>query len=110
MGAPKNNNFNPHGRPKGALNKITLELKEMILGALDDAGGRDYLCRQAKTNPGPFLTLVGKVLPLTIAGDKNNPLTVNNVIQPASAEVIKRYEDRIIQQHLAQKVLNVQSQ
>jgi len=40
----------------------------MILGALDDAGGRDYLTAQATKSPGAFLTLVGKVLPTTLSG------------------------------------------
>ena len=35
------------GRTKGVPNKVTKELKEMILGALDDAGGQAYLARQA---------------------------------------------------------------
>ena len=56
------------GRPKGAKNKTTKALKEMILGALDDAGGQSYLQGQAKTNPNAFLALVGKVLPTTLAG------------------------------------------
>ena len=55
-----------NGRPKGALNKTTRELKEMILGALDDAGGQDYLARQANENPVAFLSLIGKVLPTTL--------------------------------------------
>jgi hypothetical protein len=40
----------------------------MILGALSDAGGREYLHRQADLNPAAFMTLVGKVLPLTLQG------------------------------------------
>jgi hypothetical protein len=51
----------------------------MILGALDAAGGQDYLKRQAIENPGPFLTLVGKVLPTTLAGDPDNPVAVADV-------------------------------
>jgi hypothetical protein len=35
----------------------------MILGALEDAGGREYLADQARKIPSSFLTLVGKVLP-----------------------------------------------
>ena len=62
------------GRSKGTPNKLTVALKDMILGALDDAGGQRYLVKQAKENPGPFLTLLGKVLPTTIAGDPDNPL------------------------------------
>lgn len=56
------------GRKKGVPNKNTTALKEMILGALDKSGGVDYLVRQAEENPGPFLSLVGKVLPMTVAG------------------------------------------
>lgn len=60
------------GRPKGIPNKNTTALKEMILGALDKSGGVDYLVRQAQENPGPFLSLVGKVLPMTVAGAGDN--------------------------------------
>jgi hypothetical protein len=40
----------------------------MILGALNNKGGVDYLMKQADENPTAFLTLVGKVLPMTVAG------------------------------------------
>ena len=59
------------GRAKGIPNKVTRELKDMILGALDDAGGQAYLARQADENPGPFMTLVGKCLPKDINLDAN---------------------------------------
>jgi hypothetical protein len=66
------------GRPKGTPNKVTKELKEMILQALDNAGGVEYLERKANDprTASAFLTLVGKVLPMTIVGDKENPLAV----------------------------------
>jgi len=51
------------GRKKGVTNVVTKELKDMILGALDDAGGQTYLAQQAIDNPGAFMSLVGKVLP-----------------------------------------------
>jgi hypothetical protein len=51
------------GRPKGAPNTMTRTLREMILGALDDAGGQAYLAEQAHQNPAAFLTLLGRVLP-----------------------------------------------
>ena len=73
MAAPKGHK-RYGGRVKGTPNKITVALKDMILGALNDAGGQKYLTKQAKLNPGPFLTLLGKVLPTTIAGDPDNPL------------------------------------
>ena len=59
------------GRPKGSQNKATKALKDMILGALDDAGGQDYLRRQSIENPAAFLRLIGKVLPTTINADVN---------------------------------------
>lgn len=71
------------GRPKGSPNKLTKALKEMILQALDEAhpgGSIAYLREQAQSNPNAFMTLVGKVLPLTVAGDKDAPLeTVSRI-------------------------------
>lgn len=82
----------PRGRPKGTPktgggsrlgkpNAVTKALKDMILGALDDAGGQAYLARQAEENPGPFMALVGKVLPTTLAGDPNAPLMITEVVR-----------------------------
>lgn len=62
------------GSRKGKPNKVNAELKDMILNALDRAGGANYLLVQARDNPNAFLTLVGKVLPMTVAGDPNKPL------------------------------------
>jgi hypothetical protein len=62
------------GRPKGVQNKTTKAIKEMVLAALDQAGGTDYLVRQADENPTAFMTLVGKVLPLQLSGDAENPI------------------------------------
>src|SRR3954451_17146322 len=62
------------GRVAGTPNKLSKALKEMILGALDDAGGQAYLMRQAEEIPTAFMTLLGKVLPTTLAGDSHNPI------------------------------------
>src|SRR5271165_1351539 len=62
------------GRPKGATNTMTRSLREMILGALDDAGGQDYLAEQAHKNPAAFLALVGRVLPPEPRGDTIPPV------------------------------------
>jgi hypothetical protein len=68
------------GRERGTPNKVSKALKEMILGALGDAGGQQYLARVAEEQPAAFLTLLGKVLPTTLAGDKENPLrTVTHI-------------------------------
>jgi hypothetical protein len=65
------------GRPKGAANKMNQSLRDMILGALDDAGGQAYLAEQAHKNPAAFLTLLGRVLPreprLRAAAGRDHP-------------------------------------
>jgi len=55
---------------KRGPSKQTKELKEMILAALDQAGGVDYLlsCANNEKTQGAFLSLIGKVLPMTIQG------------------------------------------
>lgn len=66
------------GRPKGSKNVHSAALKDMILQALHEqpGGGVAYLKIQAVENPGPFMTLLGRVLPTTLAGDKDNPITI----------------------------------
>lgn len=56
------------GRKKGVPNKVSGTLKDMILTALENEGGIEYLRLQAKENPQAFMTLVGKVLPMTVQG------------------------------------------
>lgn len=55
-------------------NKVTAQLKEMILEALDNAGGVDYLEKKANDprTASAFLSLIGKVLPMTIQGPGEN--------------------------------------
>jgi len=68
------------GRPKGVPNKTTALLKDAILKAAQTAGGggdegiANYLAERAIDTPGPFLALLGKVLPMQIAGDEENPV------------------------------------
>lgn len=71
------------GRKRGIPNKFTGELREMILNALAGAGGVEYLKARAVDTPGPFLALVGKVLPLQVTGEdgKGAPMAVNLIFQ-----------------------------
>lgn len=65
------------GRPAGVPNKVTTQLKETILKALEEAnpgGAVEYLKAQAEKNPNAFLALVGRVLPLQVQGDPDQPL------------------------------------
>lgn len=76
------------GRVKGTPNKVTRELKEMILQALDGAGGVDYLiqCANEPRTASAFLTLVGKVLPMTVQGPGPNG---EHTFQKIVVEVVK---------------------
>jgi len=71
------------GRPKGVLNKTTALLKDAILQAAELAGGPEglvgYLQMQANENPGPFISLLGKVLPMQISGVDGSNIVVEIV-------------------------------
>lgn len=69
------------GRPKGSKNIATKAIKDMILGALDDAGGQKYLLEQARNNPSAFLTLIGKVIPQDV-----NAKVLAAVLTPEQAD------------------------
>ncbi len=76
------------GRPKGSPNKTTALLKEAILKAAEGAGGEAsedspgglvaYLQTQALANPGPFMSLLGKVLPMQLTGEGGGPIATDN--------------------------------
>lgn len=77
------------GRPPGSVNKTTALLKDAILKAAEAAGGPStedrvggivaYLQLQANENPGPFMALLGKVLPLQVTGEDGGPVKVSVV-------------------------------
>lgn len=75
------------GRPKGTPNKTTALLKDAILKAAEQAGGKEgmigYLKAQAKANPQSFLPLLGKVLPLQVEGTGENGKIVVEIVRLA---------------------------
>lgn len=76
------------GRPKGVPNKNTAAIKDMILEALNGAGGASYLQEQAEKNPAAFMTLVGKVLPMQVTGADGGPVQISRIeltaVRPSS--------------------------
>lgn len=72
------------GRKKGTPNKTTQLLKDAILKAAERAGGKGGLVRylqiQATLNPGPFLALLGKVLPMQIAGHDGGAIKTESTL------------------------------
>ena len=73
------------GRPKGVSNKVTHDLREMVLRALDKVGGEKYLTEQAKENPQAFMTMLGKCLPkdVNLQGDLALTVTVQRLTSTA---------------------------
>lgn len=77
------------GRKTGVQNKVTRDLKDMILGALHRAGGEDYLLAQANAdNPTPFLALVGKCLPKDM--NVTATVTLTDLLREVEARRAKR--------------------
>jgi hypothetical protein len=64
------------GRKAGVPNKLSGDLKAMILDALGREGGVAYLQEVAQTDTKAFCALLGRVLPMTVVGDKDNPVSL----------------------------------
>jgi hypothetical protein len=64
------------GRKPGTPNKLTADVKAMILGSLARAGGEDYLLARSADQPVAYMTLVGKVLPLQITGEGGGAIII----------------------------------
>ena len=80
------------GRKPGIPNKANGLLRDAIIQAAEDAGGKDgivgYLTQQAKKHPAAFLSLIGRVLPLQVQGrGAAEQIVVEIVYRP-------RYSDR----------------
>lgn len=80
------------GRKKGTPNKITGDLKKAILEAAEAShkdGTVGYLKNVAMTDARTFCGLLGKVLPMTLANDGDNPLVPTTIqveiVDPQSA-------------------------
>jgi hypothetical protein len=69
------------GRPKGVPNKLTGQVKDMVLQALQGAGGVDYLisCAHDTKTAAAFLGLVGKVIPLQVTGEDGGPVQIQRI-------------------------------
>jgi hypothetical protein len=54
-------------RPKGSTNLQSKAIKDMVIAALDEVGGKSYLVTQARDNPTAFIGLIGKAMPKDMA-------------------------------------------
>ncbi len=88
------------GRVCGTPNKLTVSVKEAILGALEEAGGVKYLLGVARENPQVFCALLAKLLPNEITGGSGEALQfqVQAMINAGAASLDAKL-DRIRARH-----------
>lgn len=67
------------GRPKGSVDKGNALIREMAVMALGQVGGVEYLARVAESHPGPFLSLLGKILPVQVTGENGAPINIRRI-------------------------------
>lgn len=95
QGSPKRAGNRGLGRPKGARNKLQRDVREMLHTALNNAGGVEYLTRQAEENPKAFLALVARLIPTRITGDEEQPLPIHTItriiVDPRDPEGTREY-------------------
>ena len=85
LGAPKTG-----GREKGTPNKLSADMRAMILAALDHVGGQDYLVQQAHDNPRAFMSLLARLIPTQVTGPSDKELF------PAQEMTIAELDARIV--------------
>lgn len=68
------------GRPKGSPNKLGKEAKDVIAAVAGAIGGAErleaWVLAAPKNEAAYWTSIYPKLLPLTVAGDPNNPLSV----------------------------------
>lgn len=69
------------GRPAGSLDKGNKLIREMVVEALAQAGGVDYLAERAKDprTASAFLGLIGKVMPVQVTGEGGGPVQIARI-------------------------------
>lgn len=56
-------------------------IRELIVQALDDVGGVQYLANTARSHPAAFLALIGKVMPIQVEGGGGGPVQQNLTVE-----------------------------
>jgi hypothetical protein len=84
------------GRPRGSTDYMTKELKDTILEALEKShenGSLGYLVDVAKKDHKTFCGLLGRVLPMTVGGDQEHPLSTITTIRLVAGSSERSRED-----------------
>lgn len=79
-GFKKGKSGNPAGKPKGAKNKITRDMKEAVMEAFNRLGGADYLVAVGKSraaaNKRAMLQMFGKMIPMQLTGEGGGAIII----------------------------------
>ena len=80
------------GRKKRiAVNKFNASIKDLVLGALEDVGGREYLAARALDQPVAFMGLIGRILPLQVTGENGGATQPDVVRMPTPIESVEQW-------------------
>ena len=82
------------GRKIGSSNRLTADVKAVIMAAFDEVGGKDYLRSVATTHPRTFCALLGKILPTQVTGDAEaGPVRIEFTWLPPFVRRLRRWGD-----------------
>ena len=98
----------PGGSRKGIPNRITADVRAMILAALDRVGGEDYLAEQATANPKAFMALLARLIPTQVTGKDDKDLFPELSIQELDQKIMSKLMAAGITEEQARAVLDVQ--
>jgi len=79
------------GRKKGGTNKVTADVKQAIMEAFSALGGVEYLCVVAREDPKAFCALLGKLIPVKVAGDAEDPPVLRMTIDAPPDETREQW-------------------
>jgi len=76
--------FKSGGRRPGSLNKVTVQVKEVLDEAFERLGGVDFLSEWARENPGEFLKIWSKLIPRDLRVEAETTLTLEQIVAGAN--------------------------
>ena len=72
----KGQSGNPAGRRPGTPNRVTAVVREAVLAAFDEVGGKDYLVQVARDEPKVFCALLARLVPTQVRAEIESTLPV----------------------------------
>jgi hypothetical protein len=85
------------GRKAGSKNKISRDVGEAVLRALEKAGGDEYLVRLAQKEPRSFAALLAKLMPTRLTGGDGGAIKTETtaIVGESVYEAIRQLGERV---------------